>query len=195
MSGRSQSQRLATQLREFEITAKDKFPTWDENARSYYGQLKEKEKIGKLVPGSLNHYLYHTHLHNMRDEKLQNLKEQTNAQSAAAGKPKKAPAAGKTPKATAKAVKGSDIESSDDPSRSTLEPAPGKSVEARARKDNADAADAADSPQTKQIKSSGGNDKLARNKNGKYLCCTNSNYSISKIMDFSLTECWLYWCR
>ena len=131
----------------------------------------------------------------MRDERLQNLKEQTNAQSAAAGKPKKAPAAGKTPKATAKAVKESDIESSDDPSRSTLEPAPGKSVEARARKDNADAADAADSPQTKQIKSSGGNDKLARNKNGKYLCCTNSNYSISKIMDFLLTECLLYWCR
>jgi hypothetical protein len=136
---------------------------------------------------SLDHFLYHTYLHKMREERVQKLqtdvqsaaagkllkesaaagkapkasakadggkdsdmessndpsasddqaqKLQTDAQSAAARKPpKESAAAGKAPKASAKADggKGSDMESSDDPSRSTLEPAPKKSVKTRAR--------------------------------------------------------------
>ena len=232
MSGRSQSQRLAKQLRENETTAKNKFPTWDENARAYYSDLKDKDRGGRLTSGSLDHYLYHTYLHKMREERVQKLqtaaagkplkestaagkaqkasakadggkdsdmessddpsasddqaqKLQTDAQSAAAGKPpKESAAAGKAQKASAKADggKGSDMESSDDPSRSTLEPAPKKSVKTRARKDNADnavAADAADPPQRTQ--NSKENDKRSPNKHGKRLCCTNS---ISKITEF-----------
>ena len=90
MSGRSQSQRLAKQLRENETTAKNKFPTWDENARAYYSDLKDKDRGGRLTSGSLDHYLYHTYLHKMREERVQKL------QTAAAGKPlKESTAAGK----------------------------------------------------------------------------------------------------
>ena len=71
MSSRAQSQRLATQLRDYEITAREKFPTWDDNARSYYAELKDKDRNGTLVSGSLNHYLYHTHLHKLREDRLQ----------------------------------------------------------------------------------------------------------------------------
>ena len=126
------------------------------------------------------------------DDQAQKL--QTDAQSAAAGKPpKESAAAGKAPKASAKADggKGSDMESSDDPSRSTLEPAPKKSVKTRARKDNADnavAADAADPPQ--RMRNSKDDDKRSPNKHGKCLCCTNS---ISKITEFLVTEC-LFCC-
>ena len=205
--------------------------------------LKDKDRSGRLTSGSLDHYLYHTYLHKMREERVQKLqtaaagkppkesaaagkapkasakanggkdsdmessddpsasddqaqKLQTDAQSAAAGKPSKesrAAAAGKAPKASAKADggKGSDMESSDDPSRSTLEPAPTKSVNTRARKDNADnavAADAADPPQHTQ--NSKENDKRSPNKHGKRLCCTNS---ISKTTEFLVTEC-LFCC-
>ena len=173
MSSRAQSQRLATQLREYEITAREKFPTWDDNARSYYAELKDKDRNGTLVSGSLNHYLYHTHLHKLREDRLQTLKEKETPSllSEKLGKEKASghTAAGKALKPNAKAV--SDIESSDDPSTHTVEPAPKKSVEARARRDNEGAAD---SPKKKRTKSSRANDKVAQDNDSKFLRCTSS---------------------
>ena len=71
-SGRSQRQ--AARLQEHETTAKLKFPSWDSNARAHYDTLKEKDRIGNLKDRSLDHYLFHIHLHNLREEKLKQVK-------------------------------------------------------------------------------------------------------------------------
>ena len=72
MSGRSQ--RFAAQQQEIENTAKAKFPTWNANARAYYDDLKDKDRNGKIKPHTLDHHLYHTYLHNMREDKLKQVK-------------------------------------------------------------------------------------------------------------------------
>jgi hypothetical protein len=157
------SQRQAALLLEHETTAKLKFPLWDANARAHYDTLKEKDRQGNLKDRSLDHYLFHIHLHNLRENKIKQVKSDAaqskttkNSGTASAQPPKAAPAE----KGKGEGGKGeSDGEFSDDPSTSTLEKAPHTAVHIRAARDNANnednADDAADSSKRKNKPTNG----------------------------------------
>jgi len=156
-SGRSE--RYAAQMKEHERTSRDKFPKWDAHARTYYNQLKEKDRNGNIKLHSLDHYLYHTHLHNLCQERVQEIQATADAAKLSKGKKPAPQAAAKAnSKDTPAAEKGeggkggSDAELSDDPSRATLEKAPSKSVTARAARDNEDAADASDQTEKEKLR-------------------------------------------
>ena len=142
--------------------------------------MKEKDRIGNLKDRSLDHYLFHIHLHNLREEKLKQVKSDAaqskstkNSGTASAQPPKAAPAE----KGKGEGGKGeSDGEFSNDHSTSTLEKAPNKSVHIRAARDNAhnedNADDAADLSKRKSKPTEGDGKRGSSNKSSdesKYL--------------------------
>ena len=164
MSCCGQSQRVAAQLLEYETIAKDKFPKWDANARYYYDTIKDKDRDGNIKMHSLDHYLYHTYFHNMREDRLKQVQSDEQSADASAGKLPEAPAAAGNPPKAKLPMARCDNESSDDPSSAMLETVPKKSVQSKAKRDNA-----ADSPNRKNHTSGDG-------------CCNAGKY-LSQCMD------------
>ena len=144
------SQRQAALLLEHETIAKPKFPLWDANARAHYDTLKEKDRQGNLKDRSLDHYLFHIHLHNLRENKIKQVKSDaaqsktTKNSGTASAQPPKAATAEERKGEGGKGHGESDGEFSDDPSTSTLEKAPHTAVHIRAARDNANNEDNAD---------------------------------------------------
>lgn len=139
-SGSGRSERHASKLLDHQKTAQAKFPKWNADARQYYNELREKDRNGNIKLHSLDHYLYHTHLHQMLQERVTEV--HLTAQSKKNVKESAAAANATVTNTTAaeerEGGKGSDSDASEDPCTRTLEPAPKNSVSARAARDNAD---------------------------------------------------------
>ena len=128
---------------------------------------------------SLDHYLYHTYFHNMREDRLKQVQSGEQFANVSAGKLLKAPAAAGNPPKAKSPMARCDNEMSNDPSGAILEIVPKKSVQSKAKRDNAAGAEnAADSPNRKNHTSGDGCGNA-----GKYLSpCMDSICEIERFL-------------